>query len=115
MEEKYYPIMRRITGFIANVAMILLLSCGNDTCTGQPTVHYDAIGPPDTGTLNLLLANRRGYVVGADSRRTRLVPRTYWDDSQKLFRVGPKSAMVIAGFASWAAQGSPLDLVVLQT
>jgi 20S proteasome alpha/beta subunit len=36
----------------------------------------------------------------------------HWDDSQKLFRVGPKSAMVIAGFASYVRQGSPLDVQV---
>jgi hypothetical protein len=74
--------------------------------------QFQSIAPPETGTLNLLLANSKGFVIAADSRRTRLSPLTHWDDSQKLFRIGPHSAMVIAGFASWAAQDSPLDLQV---
>jgi len=51
-----------------------------------------------TGTLNLLLANRRGFVIAADSRMTQLSqPMQHWDDSQKVFKVGPKAAMAIAG------------------
>jgi hypothetical protein len=66
----------------------------------------------ESGTLNLLLANRNGFVIAADSRRSRPSPFAYWDDSQKLFRVAPKSAAVISGFASWVSGGSPIDFQV---
>jgi hypothetical protein len=92
---------------ISPMAMLAALGCFMSF--GQ---EPQSIGTPATGTLNLLLANNRGFVIAADSRRTRLAPLAHWDDSQKLFRVGPKSAMVIAGFASWASQGSPLDVQV---
>lgn len=71
-----------------------------------------------SGTLNLILANKNGFVIAADSRRsskdaflcgTKL--QTYCDDSQKLFRTSPHSALVIAGFAVGEAK-SPLDLRV---
>ena len=71
-----------------------------------------AAGEDTRGTLNLLLANRNGFVIAADSRRSRPSPFAYWDDSQKLFRVGPKSAAVISGFASWVNGGSPIDFQV---
>jgi hypothetical protein len=83
------------------------LACGS--CLGQES---RTSGVPETGTLNLLLANKRGFVIAADSRRTELPTGRLWDDSQKLFRVGPKSALVMAGFASWAAHSSPLDVQV---
>ncbi len=89
--------------------LVLLVALACFMCFG---LEAQSMGPPETGTLNLLLANTRGFVIAADSRRIRLSPLTHWDDSQKLFRVGPKSAMVIAGFASWASQGSPLDVQV---
>src|SRR5208282_4676766 len=68
-----------------------------------------------SGTLNLILANQNGFVVAADSRmsapgpfrctdgtQAKQGPETgffYCDDSQKLFRTGTRSAMVISGFA----------------
>ena len=64
-------------------------------------------GSMQTGTLNLLLANKRGFVIAADSRATQMSPRVYSDNSQKLFRVGPRAAAVIAGFAS-ATYGAQL-------
>jgi hypothetical protein len=71
-----------------------------------------------SGTLNLVLANRNGFVVAADSRmsseHTFLCdgkPQLYCDNSQKLFRTTPNSAMVIAGFAV-GRYNSPLDLTV---
>jgi hypothetical protein len=87
--------------------LLLALACAG--CLAQDN---SSAGTPDIGTLNLLLANKRGFVIAADSRRTRTSDGRHWDDSQKLFRIGPKSALVIAGFASWAAPGSPLDTQV---
>ncbi len=75
-----------------------------------------------SGTLNLILADKNGFVVATDSRMSSLQPfecrpglpkRRYCDDSQKLFRTGKHSAMVIAGFAAGrATTRSPLDLMV---
>lgn len=81
-----------------------------------------------SGTLNLILANRNGFVIAADSRRSnpsaafrcaggvaaQKAPSTgyfYCDDSQKVFRLGSKEAMAIAGFAN-AGFSVPLDLSV---
>jgi hypothetical protein len=71
------------------------------------------------GTLNLVLASpKSGIVIATDSRRSSRaafncggVKRTHCDDSQKLFRIGPNSAMAIAGFAAGGAH-SPLDFKV---
>lgn len=75
-----------------------------------------------SGTLNLILADKNGFVIAADSRRSSLTGflhcsdgtrKHYCDDSQKLFKTGKQSAMVIAGFATGGAKTpSPLDLVV---
>jgi hypothetical protein len=70
------------------------------------------------GTLNLVIANKNGFVVITDSRKSgpRLMlcegrQQLYCDNSQKLFRTTPHSAMMIAGFAS-AWDSTPLDLEV---
>lgn len=63
------------------------------------------------GTLNLVLANHNGIVVATDSRRSSLNGQ-YWDDSQKLFRIGKRSALAIAGFAAALAPGTPMDVQV---
>jgi hypothetical protein len=89
--------------------------------------------PPavSSGTLNLVLANRNGFVIVTDSRRSSVgpfrcfgettsprcemghaSPTFYCDDSQKLFRTGPESAMAIAGFANDRVEGTPLDLQI---
>jgi hypothetical protein len=77
-------------------------------------------GSPATasGTLNLLLTNKNGFVIASDSRMSSDEPfdcggivQLYCDNSQKLFRTGPKSAMVIAGFAV-GTRNTPLDLTV---
>ncbi|MBZ5663050.1 MAG: hypothetical protein LAO30_00460 [Acidobacteriia bacterium] len=75
-----------------------------------------------SGTLNLILANKNGFVIAADSRMSSDTPfecekglpkRLYCDNSQKLFKTGNRSAMVIAGFAAGRAEPpSPFDLVV---
>jgi hypothetical protein len=71
-----------------------------------------------SGTLNLVLANKNGFVVAADSRMSSEhpfqcggKPQLICDNSQKLFRTTPDSAMVIAGFAVGRFH-SPLDLTV---
>jgi hypothetical protein len=71
-----------------------------------------------SGTLNLILANKNGFVIAADSRMSseNVVPcdgknQTFCDNSQKLFRTGRTAAMVIAGFAV-GSSNSPLDLTV---
>lgn len=71
------------------------------------------------GTLNLILANKNGFVIVADSRMSTMngtLPcnghlQSYCDNSQKLFRTGKNSAMAISGFAvgKW---NTPLDLTV---
>ena len=73
-----------------------------------------------TGTLNIILANPNGVVVASDSRRSSSRPldchgiqRTFCDDSQKVFRTGKASAVVIAGFANGGARGvtgTPLNV-----
>ena len=80
---------------------------------GQRPVGDEAV--ISSGTLNLVLANRNGFVIAADSRRSALnsfsctdgtpakrardIGYFYCDDSQKLFRTGTHSAMAINGFA----------------
>jgi hypothetical protein len=71
-----------------------------------------------SGTVNLILANRNGFVIAADSRKSADRKfecggsmQLYCDDSQKLFRTTPKSALVIAGFAV-DGQNSPLNLAI---
>lgn len=95
---------------VRRVCMTVLLIIG--FLTGMPAAGETGSAHADSGTLNLLLANRNGFVIAADSRRSRPSPFAYWDDSQKLFRVGPKSAAVISGFASWVNGGSPIDFQV---
>src|SRR5215467_3298248 len=73
---KWKVVMLRTNRPIPSMAIALFLLQGSATCAGQSPVLPDVISPPEGGTLNLLLANRRGYVIAADSRRTRLSPRT---------------------------------------
>lgn len=73
-----------------------------------------------TGTLNVILANKNGFIIAADSRMSSEKPipcnekaQLYCDNSQKLFRTSPYSAIAIAGFAvGRRVGGSPLDLAV---
>jgi hypothetical protein len=93
--------------FITVRVILGVLAC--NSCFAQDS---QSVSTAATGTLNLLLANRRGFVIAADSRMTQLSqPMQHWDDSQKVFKVGPKAAMAIAGFASWA-RGSPFEYQV---
>jgi hypothetical protein len=75
--------------------------------------------PPTSGTLTLVFTNRNGFVIASDSRRSSANGRFlcngvltfFCDDSQKVFKTGPRSALAISGFAS-SAFGTPLDLHV---
>jgi len=72
-----------------------------------------------TGTLNLIVANKHGCVIASDSRMSSTDGvflcnghmQSYCDNSQKLFRTTPNSALVIAGFAVDRRQ-TPLDLAL---
>jgi 20S proteasome alpha/beta subunit len=73
-----------------------------------------------SGTLNIILANKNGFVIAADSRMSSDKPfqcastgrlQLYCDNSQKLFRTSPHSVLVIAGFAVDRGP-SPLDLAI---
>ena len=71
-----------------------------------------------SGTLNVILGNKSGFVIGTDSRMSSDTPfdcngkpQLYCDNSQKLFWTTSHSAMSIAGFAvgRWKTH-TPLDL-----
>lgn len=71
-----------------------------------------------SGTLNIILANKNGFVIATDSRMSSDTPfpckgrsQLYCDNSQKLFRTTSHSAMAIAGFAV-GRSNTPLDLTV---
>src|SRR5713226_5839041 len=97
---------------ILNVLVLLLAVMVHATRAAQEPAAKGGAAV-SSGTLNLILANRNGFVIAADSRRSD--PRTafncggviqhYCDDSQKLFRTAEKSAMVIAGFAAGGRNG----------
>jgi len=61
------------------------------------------------GTLTLVLANKNGFVIATDSRSTD-PDGNHSDNSQKLFRLGPRSAMAIAGFASNSREPFATDM-----
>ncbi|HUL35562.1 MAG TPA: hypothetical protein VL128_16885 [Candidatus Eisenbacteria bacterium] len=101
---------------------VLILPLAALTATMAVAQHAD-IRPSATlatGTLNLILANKNGFIIAADSRMSGEKPfqcgyksQLHCDNSQKLFRSTPHSAFVIAGFAVGSrVGGSPLDLTV---
>jgi hypothetical protein len=53
------------------------------------------------GTLNVVLANKNGFVMAADSRQSFGDCPHGTNDSQKVFQMGPNAAMAIAGFATY--------------
>lgn len=64
-----------------------------------PAFADDPPASIETGTLNLVLANKNGFVIATDSKSTGSgQPPRY--DSQKLFRTGPKAAVAVAGLAA---------------
>ena len=70
----------------------------HDMRTSPTLEESPAVLSLDSGTLTVVLANKNGFVIASDSRRSG--PDGHSDDSQKIFRLGPRSAMAIAGFAS---------------
>jgi hypothetical protein len=117
MKKKY------LAGFVACSLAFLVRAEAQHPRDERPAAPVDEkIMPVDTssGTLNLVLANRNGFVIITDSRRSSQPPfqflcsgrmSDHCDDSQKLFRTGPKSAVAIAGFAAGGA-GTPFDLEI---
>lgn len=73
-----------------------------------------------SGTLNIVLANKNGFVIATDSRMSSDRPflcsgklQRYCDESQKLFRTTSHSAIAIAGFAVGRGNTpTPFDLAV---
>jgi hypothetical protein len=55
------------------VILLILAISGSVKSLAQGT---EPTGSPETGTLNLLIANRNGFVIAADSRRTLLSDRS---------------------------------------
>jgi hypothetical protein len=101
---------------LAGILLFAFTIAQQPSCAGQNNER-----DPSTiasGTLNLILANKNGFVIAADSRMssdseflcgTQL--KLFCDNSQKLFRTSPNSALAIAGFAV-EKDYSPLDLAV---
>lgn len=104
---------------LARFATVLLLSASlMPLKAGAQQLEPEANATLASGTLNIILANKNGFVIGADSRMSSDTPfecegrsQLYCDNSQKLFRTASHSAMAIAGFAAgrWKTS-TPLDL-----
>ncbi len=101
-----------------NLPLILMSCC---LCAAQAGTGRDQ-SSIQTGTLNVVLANRNGVVIATDSRRSSKQlfdchgrQQTFCDDSQKLIKTGAASALAIAGFASGGlpgVSGTPLNVEV---
>jgi hypothetical protein len=76
----------------------------------SPAICQNPSDRLDRGTLNVVLANKNGFVMAADSRRSSQCQR-WSDDSQKVFQMAPKEAIAIAGFASYWS-GTPYSTEV---
>ena len=110
---------RVMTRMLTLIAMLAFPSLGWGQEDNE-ALKYTADSAVMSGTLNVVLANKNGIVVAADSRRSSSDGslfqcgqnlQSYCDDSQKLFRTGRRSAMVMAGFAVGGGN-SPLHLSV---
>jgi hypothetical protein len=100
------------------LAVVLLALLMTSTQSGAQQEHPESGFGTASGTLNLVLANKNGFVVAADSRMSSDhkflcdgKEQLYCDNSQKLFRTTPHSAMVVAGFAVGGYK-SPLFMAV---
>jgi hypothetical protein len=108
----------RVSQRFCVLALIIAVVVCPGTKAQQPSENKESA--ITSGTLNLVLANKNGFVIAADSRRSNPttsfdcngVQQHYCDDSQKLFRTSATSAIVIAGYAGGGARGTPLDLVM---
>jgi hypothetical protein len=108
------PVQNREMGIRLAASTLAVLLVGVSNSQAQQ--------PPTSGTLTLVFANRNGFVIASDSRRSSLKQRFvcedphalafFCDDSQKVFKTGPRSALAISGFASGGAFGNPLGLQV---
>ncbi|PYT33630.1 MAG: hypothetical protein DMG58_06840 [Acidobacteria bacterium] len=69
--------------------------------------------PHTSGSLNLVLANKNGFVIAADSRGTHRTSTgvSYRDEYQKLFRTGPRSALAIAGLLAGGTEPFQLETI----
>src|SRR5437762_13613722 len=87
-------VMRRV-GPPAFLAVCLVVGCTSAFGQAFPSTDF----PHTSGSLNLVLANKNGFVIAADSRGTHRTSTgvSYRDEYQKLFRTGPRSALAIAG------------------
>jgi hypothetical protein len=108
--------MQRRTGLVVALAMSYVISMP-DPAPAQMQ-GFEVSPAFASGTLNIVLANKNGIVIAADSRMSSSAPfscgnamQLYCDNSQKLFRTGERSAIVIAGFAV-GRRNSPLDLTL---
>jgi hypothetical protein len=108
---------RRLTRF-ATVVLLTLVLTQCFAMAQQPESNAGVFRT--SGTLNIIFANKNGFVIAADSRGSSkvafLCPDThikqlYCDNSQKLFRTTPNSVLVIAGFAV-DRRGTALDLAI---
>jgi hypothetical protein len=100
------------TGLLAILASVFSQTVSAQSVSSTP-YPFSA-----SGTLNVVLANKNGFVIATDSRMSSEglfvcgdSLQNYCDNSQKLFRMNSRSALAIAGFAV-NLQGTPLDLTV---
>lgn len=114
------------------VAELVLGPCASPQRSLAPTLaESPRVLSLQRGTLTLVLANKHGFVIASDSRRTFFPSKdspdeicgdgqrafadnystdVHCDDSQKLFRLGPYSAMAIAGFAGVSREPFATDV-----
>jgi hypothetical protein len=109
-----FEIKKKLTRILMLAVVFIPLARVAITQSGSPEVKPVLV----SGTLNLILANRNGFVIAADSRQSSDKAfscegkiQTFCDNSQKLFRTGPAAAMVIAGFAVGQSQ-TPFDIAI---
>jgi hypothetical protein len=86
-------------------------SVGPSAAAQTPPASTDF--PHTSGSLNLVLANKNGFVIAADSRGTQHTRDgdLYRDEYQKLFRTGPRSALAIAGLLAGGAKPFELETI----
>jgi len=88
--------------------LALVYSCASATSQTPANPRF----PATTGSLNLVLANRNGFVIAADSRgREHPKGNQYRDRYQKLFRTGPRSALAIAGLLAGGVKPFELETI----
>jgi hypothetical protein len=87
------------------LALVMVLASrpwAQDVPIGSPFPDAKAESSLLHGTLDVVISTKEGFVLAADSRLTHehgAEPPTYTDDTQKLFTLGPRAAVVMAGLA----------------